>query len=493
MAARAVARAVAERTREAQRQAEAMTEAIRVAAQRDLADALGPVEARAAAAEAATTRLSAAAAHIERQTNARLAEQARQIAGLRVETAERFDAAQREFRAALRAERDGREQAMESLRAEIRSARAGRGLALEDAGRWLDDAGVLVELIGATLPHERFTPGRLAALGRNLGRARENVEAGFAEAALAAAQGVYQQLSDLRVEVEYLDRQWRTLRAGALDALGIVVDLLERGAVQPVLDEDGDPLPGVTLDVDRWSRGELTALRAEVTTLLADVRADEPGPAGLAGLAGPGSSAGPAGGARRLDPADLREVVETRAPAYEARLAAVIEAAGTAQLGSQLRVSIADAVVGTLVGDGFVLADHTYAGQDDRNGFYARVEHPDGGIVVVDVSPAEDDPGACELRVLSYDDVGAEDIRADRARALAGVLRAQGLEVTDPAPGPMPAEVALRDLDRVRRGPIPREAPAAGGGHGHHHQQHHLHHHHHHQHQHQHHHQHHQH
>ncbi len=440
----AEAQRAAARLRDVRRDLPRMVEGVREQARRDAQAAIRPVEERARAAERQIAKLSARARRFERETQVRLARQRQDLAGLRTDTENAFAAQERQFRAAIQAERAARQKAVDELRADVDALRDERSRARDAAREWIADAEGLATLIRDTLASERFRPGRLAGLERDVATARQNVANGFGEAALTAAQRAYDGLSDLRYELEVSDREWHAARDAANEALLLVGRIAQEQAVQPVLDEDGRPMADVTLDVDHWSNGELAALRAEVETLLAEVRDDSPGV---------GPRAGREVATREVTTDELREIVEERAPELEARLADIVERAALNQLGSQLRVNVADVVVQTLVNNGFALADHTYAGEDDRNAFFARVTHPDGGVVVVDVSPAETAP-ACDLKILSYDEVGAENIRLARAEELAAALRARGLEAAAPRVDAAPPDESLHhDLDPVRYAP----------------------------------------
>jgi hypothetical protein len=424
---------------------------VRAQARADAEAALRPVAARAEAAERQIARLSTQARQFEQETNNRLTAQARDLTTLRDQTNAAFAEQQRRFTAALTNERVAREKAVAALRADINTLTATRERALDTASEWITNAAILADLIRNTLPHERFTPGRLTVLERGLATAQANATAGLGEAALATAQDTYFQLSDLRAELTARDTEWRFLRDEARKAFLVLAAVIDQKAHQPALDADGTPMPDVDLDVDHWTNGQLTALRAEVTQHLTALETDEPTSQSST---------------RPLTIDDLRDLGEQTAPTLETRLGALVEQASLAMLSSQYRVNIADIAIDALITNGFDLADHTYAGNDNRQAFYAHLQHPNGDTVVIDVTPdPTTGPAANELRILSYDDLGNDEIRAARARQLAAALRNQGLTVTDPARGGTPPDETLRGgLEPVRLQqptPEPASAPTA--------------------------------
>lgn len=96
---------------------------------------------------------------------------------------------------------------------------------------------------------------------------------------------------------------------------------------------------------------------------------------------------------QRFDTAvkDLGAEVRAVEASFQRRLDALVEAATAAEIGSQLRASIADRVVEVLAGNGYVSAiDGGYEGSDQRCGFIAKAYHPDGSRIVVTVLPVEE-------------------------------------------------------------------------------------------------------
>ncbi|EIV94355.1 hypothetical protein [Frankia sp. QA3] len=447
----------AARLRDVQADLPALLDGVRAAARQDAQRSIDAVTARQRDAEQAISRLSADNRRIERETGRRLAEQSARMmaaidenaASIRADTQAALAAQEQALRSAIATERRTREREIAQLRSGLNEVLADRQRALDVARQWLADADTIRELIEA-LPHEFLAPGRLAPLERELATARETAASGLGEAALAGAQRAYHGLSDLRIELEEADRVWRLVHGAAREALLVVLAQIESRAVCAGIDEHGEELADVQLDVDFWSQGELTALRADLEGELR--RVDDAG--------------------TPLSTAELRALVERRAPELSDRLGEIVERAGLAQLGSQLRVNIADVVVQTLVENGFELAEHTWAGEDERGSFFAKVAHPDGGEVVVDVTPSASDPSSSELRVLSYDeDAGADELRRARARDLAASLRESGLDSGVPQEteeGPAPQ---FRDFGAVRAGtvlptpatPAPARTAATGG------------------------------
>jgi hypothetical protein len=403
---------------------------------------LRSIQDRQRGVEQVVGQLSEQTRQLERETNRRMREHAerteqrlRATSGqLRDELRDQLSAQERSLRAEIADERRRRQDAISTLQRQLTDIAHDREQAAGAARAWLADAQAMHDLIEDTLPHERHAPGKLAGLGLRLATAQRNIEEGRPEAALAVVQETFHALSDLRVDLELRHRDWVVARAEAAQALLVVEGLLQRDADLPMRAPDGRELEGVRFDLGHWSKGELALLREEVAEAVAAVR----------------DSANDL--ARPMSTEDLRAVKERRAPQYERRWEEIVERAQTRLLASQLRVNVADAVVTTLDQvAGYVLEDGAYAGEDQRAAFYAKLCHPNGNEIVVEVAPAADDTAQSTMRILSYDhDTVSEEQRQARAREIATRLRAQGLGVADPKTEPGAPDPRFLDLEELR-------------------------------------------
>ena len=403
------------------------------------------LDSRQRAVEQTLGALSDQTRALEKETSRQLRDQAREMqqqlartAGqLRQETDAALARQQRAWRAELAAERNRQRQDLARLRREIE----GKEQAAEQAAKaWLHDASLVHDLIRDELPHERYAPGQLVALERRLATAANNARQGQPQAALALAQEAYHDLSELRVEIELRDREWTALHTVAYEAVLQLDGLAAENGSQVIAAGEAGNEDAVDLDVDYWSEGGLSALRADVARLLSRINDTETPP-----------------GAE-----ELREVAEVRVPDLEQRLLDVVQRAHLRLLASQMRVNVADVVVQALDEvAGYDVRDHLYEQLDNRRTFLAKLQHPNGNEIVVSVAPSSDDSGQCVLRLLSYDyDTAAESELDERAHAITRELRARGLDAADQGceqGEPDPAEL---DFDRIRRA-APVSAPVS--------------------------------
>jgi hypothetical protein len=382
--------------------------------------------------ESTTRRINAATATIMNETR-------KANEDLRSETRHLIEQQEQRFTAAMGAEREERKRDVAALQREIEHDRAVRADVLATARSVVSDARVLHDAIGSTLPHERFAPGRLDRLGRTLVLAEANVAAGTAEAALSTAQELFLDLGDLRAEVQLKEAEWR---AAHLTAVTVVTALIERISdserITVVDDEAG---VSAELDVDFWSDGELSKIKATAGRLSARL-ADETDPPPLA---------------------ELAEMSERTAASLEKSLSEAIALAQARQWASQVRVNVAEHVVNVLEQTaGYDLeGEPIFAGEDQRAAFYSKLKSADDSEIVVEVAPDETGK-SCVIRVLSYEaGTPNEYLRGARARAIAASLGAQGLAGT-PNAEPGEPDPVFKDFDRLRRHPATGAVPRRG-------------------------------
>ncbi|MEV8391392.1 MULTISPECIES: hypothetical protein [unclassified Streptomyces] len=443
------AQRAAQNLRQVRRDVPRLLDEVRRRTEADQARTRAELEERARRTEQALSGLSAQTRRLEQDTGRRLREQSERLHKDLRTTADRLERDTRtaldEQRAALErelaAERDQRHRDIAGLTGRLDELAGHRERAATATQGWLADGVTMSEFIATTLPHERHAPGRLDRLRLDLDTARRNSDIGHYEAALSLAQRAYLDLSELRLDIEHRELERRLAATAATDALVLVETLITENEVRPVMGPDGQPLPGVELDVDHWSEGERKELREQVAERLSRARDDA------------------------TTAATQRELTAEAAD-LERRLGELVDRAGMRQLASQLRVNLADSVAETLSRIGaYELADGEYQDEDERRSYHAVLQHANGNKIVVQVLPAPDEETGQVMRVLSYDyDTVAEREIRDRAEAVRHALQEDGHPT-----GPLESELGVPepeavDLNRFRRHRAQPGGHTASGG-----------------------------
>lgn len=418
------------RLRELQSHLPEILEAVRRESAEDLRRRLEPLERRQQEFRRALEGVAEQVREFEEETSRRLEEQQRQMRSQIREVREALAEQERRFNAMLEQERRTRQQQIQNVQRQLDAIMADKERARTLAQGWLEAAEKLREFIEDNYRHDLFSPGRLDCLARTLEQGRENLNQGMSEAALTQSQSAYQELSDLRLELERLEREWHLWRSAALESAREMLELARRNRQCKAVDLEGKELD-LGVEVDWWTEGKLSALEEELNRLLARIQ-DE---------------------SSFISTEEFRHIVEQTIPQMQERLEQVIREARLAVLGSQLRANVADLVVQALEEQGFQLEDGTYEGEDQRRGFVAKVRHLDGSEVVVVVAPKEGDPAQNDLQIHSFDVAqrSEHELRA-RARELARALQSKGLQVGEPqAVGAAQPDPAVRDIEQVRK------------------------------------------
>ena len=436
------AQQAASRLREVNREIPGMLEAVRRENQAAIDRAATEVRTRQDAFDQALTGLSAQTKKIEAQARQRLRAQEARLRGelqdtarqLRQESRAALEDQERRFAEGLARERQERARETRELHDELAGIRNDQERARSAAATLIADARLMRDAIDSELPHERFAPGRLAEVSSRLDFAEDNASQGRGEAALAQAQEIYLQLSELRAEVELRDQEWQAARLVAGEAVTLLQEQINVNTTPDAVDENGEKIDGYQLDVNFWSEGELAKLSQTVAGLAARLN-DTASPPSVA---------------------ELREITDqaARGAELDEKLTGIVAVAHARQIASQVRANLAELVVSTLeesAGYTWEEGQAIYAGGDQRRAFYSKLRHLDDSEIVVEVAPDETGK-SCTLRILSYDaGLPDEEERVRRAHAVADSLRAHGLQAGLPAADMEQADPRLTDFDALRR------------------------------------------
>jgi hypothetical protein len=318
-------------------------------------------------------------------------------------------------------ERQVRERQVRGLQTEIDAMHQDRARLAGVAREYTEAAQTIRNFIDNHYRHQQFTPNQLARLDTVLQTALDNLDRGAPEAALSEAQRAYQGLSDLRIELERLDNEWRRWHETALlEARKLLIQAQSNRRLKDV-DQSGE-----LGEVDYWTGGKLAELEQEINQAI-DRALDEK---------------------YILSIEELREMARDTIPGLDRRLDEIIVEAQMKIISSQIRVNIADLAVQALEEQGYTIQDGAYQGEDMRNGFFAKVINREGIEVVVGVVPEGD---ANRMEIHYYDKPVNPGEHLSRAQETARSMRRKGLEVAEPTCAGDEPDLDKRDIDKIRK------------------------------------------
>lgn len=393
--------------------------AIRQEAQRDLQKRLAPLEERSRQQEQEAQRLKSNIGSLERDTHRRLQQQRRDFqAALREAEARQQDTLQTETQRLEDAMREGfaeqrglflritaeqreeylalnqsldlkftelieeERQARQQLELKIKQEKQDK---LQLAQDWLHDIEVIWQQIDRNYQHERFAPGKLAALKRGLDLAHSNVRSGVPETALGMLQQTYLSLSDLRMELEQRQQEWEFYYSATLEDLRQLIQEVQANRECEVEIGQGDEAEKFRLEVDYWTNGCLNRYEQDLQKLETRLRDEE--------------------SALTIETIqDLAKQIEDLRPCLEN----IVEQARDEILSSQLRAEIADKVAEVLGGMGYILIEPEknaiYEGGDYRRSYVLKLQDVNQGEVVTIISP-EGKAGENLVSINSFDSI----------------------------------------------------------------------------------------
>lgn len=301
----------------------------------------------------------------------------------------------------------------------------------ELARSWVNDVAQKAEFIGKNYRHEQFAPGELAKIEREIQDARQSLGQGMPQSALSTVQRTYNELNDLQMKLEQMEKEWLIWQTAALETTRQILALAQENRACAALDLEGKPLEGFEVEVNYWTGGKLSALEGEISAVIGRVQEE----------------------GKPLSIEELREITEESAPELRKKLEEVIGEARTAVISSQMRASIADMVIEALESQGYLYDDSTYEGEDEREGYVAKAKAFDDSEVVISIQPDRNRVGDNQLQIHSFDeDIHNEYELLERAKVITKSLQGQGLQTSEPVATGEQADYRFQNMERVRQG-----------------------------------------
>lgn len=402
------------RLRSVQRDLPERLAAVRQQAQTEMQNRLRPLEDRQQRHEGMIRGLESDLAHLERDTQRRLAAQQAEFTGrLQAQRGEYlglFREQDRKFTGMIAEERRARQQAVSQLQGQIDAIVADASRKQSAARGFVADLDTLVRETDA-LPHDRFAPGRMQDLRRHVTDAHRSLSGGMPEAALSTAQRAYWDLADLRAEVLIREQEFTLVHQAALEEARIVLEEARANRRYDLeLGQDADR-ETLALEVDHWTDGALSAHEQEIEALQNRLKAEE----------------------STLTADAVREIL-TRLEELRARTPEIVEQARQAILASQLRYNVAELAAESFLTQGFTVQDAAYEGEDERGAYVVKLANIAGDEVVTVISPVDGEAGKNEVSIHSFEATFVDEgVRYQRAKEMTELLRQQGLQVDDPS------------------------------------------------------------
>lgn len=418
------------RLRTVQRDLPERLNAVRQQAEREMRNRIAPIEARQRKHENMLRGLESDLASLERETQQRLKQQhdhfMNRLNSQRGEYLSLFAEQDQKFTGMVEAERRARQESVRCLQNQIDAIVANAERKQQAARSFVADLGKIMEDTDR-LPHERFAPGQLDAIRRYLQDAQQSLNAGMPEAALSTAQKAYWDTADLRVLVMQKEREFMLIHQAALEEARILLEEARNNRKYQLEVGEGAEKDVFEMEVNHWTQGELSAYEEKVRDIEKRLAEGEPS----------------------LTTEQVKDML-AQLEALKPEILTIVEHARQHILGSQLRYNIAELAAEGLKGEGFVVDDAAYEGDDERNAYIVKLKNRAGSEVVTVISPMKGEFGKNEVSIHSYDEGFVDESTLyQRAKEIVGILNEEGLQA-EPPRHVGNAKPEFRDMKAVR-------------------------------------------
>ncbi len=366
-----------------------------------------------------------------RETERHIQNQQEELQGnLRVQKKEYmhlFEQQDKKLVACLEDERNERQQAIKHLQDQIDSITNNESRKHDASRSFVTDLLKIMEETNK-LPHGRFAPGQMEEIRRHVEDACRSCDCGMYEAALSTAQKAYWDLTDLKHLVILREREFMLLHQVAQQEARSLLEEAVMSRQYRIEAGEGDEKDVFELDVDHWTRGELSVHEIRIQAVIEMLIKGE----------------------NSLLSDDVKAIFE-EIDGLRPKCGEIVEHARASIIASQLRSNLGELAVIALREQGFEIVDSAYEGDDERNSFAVKVRNIAGGEVVTVIAPVEGGFGKNSILVNSYDETFVDEATLhQRASEIVALLNVEGLQTDEPRCRGN-ARPEYRDISAVRQ------------------------------------------
>lgn len=295
----------------------------------------------------------------------------------------------------------------------------------------IEDLEKLIAHTESNLPHEKFAPGQLEKVRRQVEAAKAHIE-NAPQTSIATGQQAYFDLVDLREEVLEKEAEFNLWLDNTLEAMRALFESIAQNR-QVVLKVDEDEV--AEKEVDFWTRGAYQALAQQVEALKKELEENR----------------------KTISLERIKEIFDT-IEGLQKQQRALLKESIERVVSSQARAEIGDVIVETLENEGFTLEESGYEQSDERNTYLIKVVNRAGTEIVAAIVP-DDATNTNTVSVNTFDkNVLSDQVTAERFEGIRKALVEAGLQVGQTTCEAAPLK-ELYDIDEIlneKGGGIPK-------------------------------------
>lgn len=294
------------------------------------------------------------------------------------------------------------QQQINSLKRDIENINRREDNREQRAREYLGDLELLIRATAENLPHERYTPGRLQKITRQLDAARIQLQEDVPAAAIATVQAAHFDLMDLEEEIHCLETEYEMTYRTVADAVGALFASVRQNR-QIRLEEDA-----TVQEANYWTNGDYQKLEDRIGTIKEKLEQNK----------------------QQLTTPQLQALLddlETLTKEQEGLITDAVERI----ISSQLRAEMGDVVIEKLEQQGYRIKNNEcgYAENDQRSAYMIKLSNVADTEVVAVISPHEKTYQNI-LSINTYnEDVNDETAKRRRNADILTALREGGLQL----------------------------------------------------------------
>lgn len=296
----------------------------------------------------------------------------------------------------------GQQKEISQIKTEIAAINQREHVRRDRAEAYIRDLKKMIDVVDQNIPHQKFAPGKLDKIRRELSAAEVQLAEDLPPAVVATVQQAHFHLMDLEEEVLQMESEFNIKYTEALNFVsGLLKSVRQNRFIK--LEEDG-----IKQEADYWTNNRYSELEKEVETIKKVLIENKD----------------------EMSKKDVEDIFE-KLFEYPKKQEKLLEEAIDRIVSSQVRAEMGDSVINALKEHGFEIIENEigYAKNDQRNPYLIKLENAAGTEVVTVISPSEE----THQNILSVNTYGAihnEEAEQLRNQAILAAFQKGGIEMT---------------------------------------------------------------
>jgi hypothetical protein len=280
------------------------------------------------------------------------------VENLRSWTQDRLDEQRKEYKRISQVQ----QQQINLLKRDIENINRREDNREQRAKDYLSDLETLIKSVDENLPHERYAPGRLEKIRRQLTAARQQLNEDVPSATIATVQAAHFDLMDLEEDIQRMETEYEMTYRTVADAVGGLFASVRQNR-QIKLEDDA-----TLQEADYWTQGRYRQLEEKIEKIKEHIAQNK----------------------QVLTTEELNNYLDDL-ETFTSEQEKLVEEAVERIISSQLRAEMGDVVIEKMEQQGYRIKNNErgYAEDDQREAYLVKLHNVAGTEIVTIISPDE--------------------------------------------------------------------------------------------------------